>query len=365
MKKALLLMLGAITSYSGFAQIDTLNNTSKGLANGHLDTLQLFAYPAQYGNGYLAGMNDGSDFSGTPDASSQVMGAAEAYNPTFDATKSYKVTGMLSVWVGSMNTVGSEKLTFHIWNVDNTHAGAYPTGTGLDSVAGFPSTVVASTQDSFGHIGANLNTAHGALTGTVKRLYTPFSSSPEVSAPFFVGFTFDNAYTYGTPADTVGVAEIQEPAGSFPPWLGHDDYVMHETGYDLYMSRNCVFQNNMWRDLYQDHGFHEFLALYPIVELDPLSVGSVTKGGLTFSGAYPNPAINNTNIKFSLTKNADVTIEIMDMSGRVLNTIQQKGLGNGEHTIQVSTSSMAAGNYLYTVTTSSGDGIGSKLTVIK
>jgi len=365
MKKALLLMLGAITSYSGFAQIDTLNNTSKGLVNGNLDTLQLYAHPAQSpGNGYLAGMNDGNDGTGA-DPANQVMGAAEAYTPTYDATKSYKVTGMLSVWVGSLNTVGSERLTFHIWNVDNTHAGVYPVG-GVDSVAGFPGAVIASTQDSFGHISTSLNVAHGPITkGSVKWLYTPFSSSPEVSAPFFVGFTFDNTYTYGSPADTIGVAGIQEPAGSFSPWAGHDDYVMHETGYDLYMSRNCVFQNNTWRDLYQDHGFHEFLAMYPIVELDRLSVGGVTKGGLTFSGAYPNPAINNTNIKFSLTKNADVTVEIMDMSGRVLNTIQQKGLGNGEHTIQVSTANMAAGNYLYTVTTSNGDGIGSKLTVIK
>ncbi|MGN6566602.1 MAG: hypothetical protein ACTHJ0_01550, partial [Flavipsychrobacter sp.] len=269
MKKALLLMLGAIASYSSFAQIDTMYNTAGGLGTSDIDTFKdLIAYPAQYGSGYLAGMNDGADLSGTPSAANQVMGAAEAYTPAFDGTKSYKISGVLSVWVGTLNTAGTEKLTFHVWNVDNTHAGAYPTGIGMDSVAGFPGSVLASAQNSFADISPTLNTAHGSLTGTIKRLYTSLDLT-EVSAPFFVGFTFDNAYTYGSPQDTVGVAEVREPAGLIAPWPGHDDYVIHETGYDLYMSRNCVLQNNEWRDLYQDHGFHEFLALYPIVELDP------------------------------------------------------------------------------------------------
>ncbi|MBS1687194.1 MAG: T9SS type A sorting domain-containing protein [Bacteroidetes bacterium] len=361
MKKALLLMLGAITSYSGFAQIDTMYNRIGGASNAQIDTLTM--YQAQYGNGYLAGMNDGADNTGTADPATQVMGAAEAYNPTYNSTKSYKITGMLSAWGGSLNTVGHEKLTFHVWTVDNTGKDIAPTGVGMDSVAGFPGSVLASTGDSFGHLA--LNAAHGDIAiGTVKLTYTPFDNSPEVNTPFFIGYTFDQAYTYGSPADTVGLAETRTPAGTITA-PGHDDYFINKGTYNLYQSRNCILQNNVWVDLYQEHGFSEFLAMVPIVELDPLSVGGVTKGGLTFSGAYPNPSIDNTNIKFSLTKNADVTVQIMDMSGRVLNTIQQKGLGNGEHTIQVSTANMAAGNYLYTVTTSNGDAIGSKLTVIK
>jgi len=364
MKKALLLMLGAITSYSGFAQIDTFYNSSKGLSTSLVDTLQLTTYNPQHGSGYSAGMNDGDDGSGANPAM-QVMGAAEAYTPTYDATKSYKIIGMVSVWSGSMNTVGAETLTYKVWSVNDTHAGAYPV-TGSDSIAGFPGTVLTSTPDNFAHISANLNNAHGPLLkGSVKKTFTAFATAAEVNTPFFVGFTFDNTYTFGTPADTIGVAEIQTPAGSFAPYPGHDDYFINEGTYKLYQSRNCVLSNGAWIDLYWQYGLPEFLAMYPIVELDALSVGGVTKGGLTFSGTYPNPAVNNTNIKFSLTKNADVTVEIMDMSGRVLNTIQQKSLGNGEHTIQVSTANMAAGNYLYSVTTSNGDAIGSKLTVIK
>jgi hypothetical protein len=357
MKKALLLVLGAITSYSSFAQVDTLYNTASG-AQGD----SVVSFPAAGGVGYLTGMNDGAALgSSTPSVADQTMGAAEAYNPSFNSTKVYKVVGIMSIWGGSLNTVGSEALTYHVWAVDSTHMNAYPTGIGNDSVAGFPGTSLTSTGATFADLQLNTGNINPL---TVKRTFTSFSTAAEVSKPFFVGYMFDNTYTLGSPQDTVTVAETNKPVGiTFYP--GHDDYYVDYGSYKLYQSRNCVYRNSMWRDLYQDYGYTGFLALVPIVEVDNLGVGSITKGGLSFSGAYPNPSINNTNIKFSLAKNADVTVEIMDMSGRVLNTIQQKGLGNGEHSIAVSTANMAAGNYLYTVTTSNGDAIGSKLTVIK
>lgn len=348
-------MLGAITSYSGFAQIDTLYNTS---TKSQIDTV--VSRTAKYGSGYLGGMNDGATVAngGSPTAADQTMGAAEAYTITFNPTKSYKVVGLVSVWGGSLNTVGSQALTFHVWTVDSV-TGGYQVTT-VDSVAGFPGTSLTSEASTFGALHINSGIINPA---TLVRTYTAFSSYAEVSAPFFVGYTLNSAYTFGGP-DTVTIAATIPPAGtSFNP--GHDDYYINKGSYKMYLSRNSYLSGTTWRDMYWDEGYPGFLAMVPVVELDPLSVGGVTKGGLTFSGAYPNPSINNTNIKFSLTKNADVTIEIMDMSGRVLNTIQQKGLGNGEHTIQVSTANMAAGNYLYSVTTSNGDAIGSKLTVIK
>jgi len=357
MKKALLLVLGAITSYSSFAQVDTLYNAPN---NAQMDSVE--SYPAANGSGYLTGMNDGAAISNpAPVPSDQTMGAAEAYNPSFNSTKVYKVVGMLSIWGGSLNTVGSESLTFHVWAADSTNMNAYPTGLGNDSVAGFPGASLTSTGATFADLQVNTGIINPL---SVKRTFTAFSAYAEVSKPFFVGYMFGNTYTLGSPQDTVTVAETAKPVGlTFYP--GHDDYYVDHGSYKMYQSRNCVYRNSMWRDLYQDYGYQGFLALVPIVEIDGLGVGSITKGDLSFSGAYPNPSINNTNIKFSLAKNADVTVQIMDMSGRVLNTIQQKGLDNGEHSIAVSTANMAAGNYLYTVTTSNGDAIGSKLTVIK
>ena len=95
------------------------------------------------------------------------------------------------------------------------------------------------------------------------------------------------------------------------------------------------------------------------------SISGVTRKDLTFFGNYPNPAVNSTNIKFSLAAATDVTIYITDMSGRTINTISQAGLAAGEHTVPVSTENMPAGNYIYLVRTGTGSGIASKLTVAK
>lgn len=354
MKKALLLMLGAITSYSSFAQIDTLYNTASEAQGDSVESIHV-----KYGSGYLGGMNDGATvFNTTPTPANQTMGAAEAYNISYNSTLSYKVVGMFSIWGGTLNTVGSQALTFHVWTVDSVTGGYQVTS--VDSVCGFPGISLTSASSTFGALHINSGIINPL---SVVRTYTPFSSYAEVNAPFFVGYTLNAAYTFGGP-DTVTVAGTLPPVGiTFYP--GHDDYFVNKGSYKMYLSRNSYLAGTTWRDMYWDEGYTGFLALVPIVELDPLSVGGITRGGLTFSGAYPNPAINNTNIKFSLTKNADVTVEIMDMSGRVLNTIQQKGLVAGEHIVPISTANMAAGNYLYTVTTSNGDGIGSKLTVTK
>jgi len=65
-----------------------------------------------------------------------------------------------------------------------------------------------------------------------------------------------------------------------------------------------------------------------------------------------------------LLQNADVTIQIMDMKGGVISTINNANLSAGEHIVPVNISSLPSGNYLYFVHTSTGDGIASKMTVI-
>ncbi len=118
-----------------------------------------------------------------------------------------------------------------------------------------------------------------------------------------------------------------------------------------------------WHDNYTDNdSIYNDLAIFPIVVISaPDGVKGITKKNLTFYGCYPNPASNNTNIKLSLTKSADITIQIMDMNGRILSTITQSNLATGEHIIPVSTSALPAGDYLYFIHTSGGDGVASKL----
>jgi hypothetical protein len=49
--------------------------------------------------------------------------------------------------------------------------------------------------------------------------------------------------------------------------------------------------------------------------------------------AYPNPFINQTNIRFYLEKNNNVDISIFDLEGRLINILIHKDIPNGEHNI--------------------------------
>jgi len=62
---------------------------------------------------------------------------------------------------------------------------------------------------------------------------------------------------------------------------------------------------------------------------------------------------------------ADVTITIMDMQGKSIGIIQRPSLNAGAHAVQVQTAGMAAGNYIYMVRTSDGDGMAGRLTVTR
>ncbi|SFT76606.1 Por secretion system C-terminal sorting domain-containing protein [Lishizhenia tianjinensis] len=60
---------------------------------------------------------------------------------------------------------------------------------------------------------------------------------------------------------------------------------------------------------------------------------------------YPNPATDNVNIDFTLATQTDVTVNVTDISGKVVYTNAVGNLGAGEHTTVLSTSELTNGVY--------------------
>jgi hypothetical protein len=85
--------------------------------------------------------------------------------------------------------------------------------------------------------------------------------------------------------------------------------------------------------------------------------------GLTLMGASPNPANDFTNIQYHIDAPGLVSVEIFDLSGRVIQNTSEK-LSAGNHEIKVSLKDIAAGNYYYTVKTE-GANLTSKFVVTK
>jgi len=74
----------------------------------------------------------------------------------------------------------------------------------------------------------------------------------------------------------------------------------------------------------------------------------------TVTQNYPNPAGLDTHIDIVLPQADKVTLKIYDLRGRVVQLPLDEYLNNGKHTIAINLSLLAAGMYIYRVTTESG-----------
>lgn len=66
--------------------------------------------------------------------------------------------------------------------------------------------------------------------------------------------------------------------------------------------------------------------------------------------AYPNPATDFTTIKYTLANDADVTITLTDISGKVVYNTNVGNKGAGTHNTVISTTEFSNGVYMYTIT---------------
>ncbi|HSG68085.1 MAG TPA: proprotein convertase P-domain-containing protein, partial [Bacteroidales bacterium] len=73
--------------------------------------------------------------------------------------------------------------------------------------------------------------------------------------------------------------------------------------------------------------------------------------GLLVRQNYPNPFRDETNFLFELTKAGNVSISVIDMMGRVVQTLAEKHYSAGRHEISWQAGSLPAGNYFYRVQT--------------
>jgi hypothetical protein len=79
---------------------------------------------------------------------------------------------------------------------------------------------------------------------------------------------------------------------------------------------------------------------------------------------YPNPFNASTTIKYDLTIDNNVKLEIFDLLGRNIDTIVDAYQAAGEYQITWNASEVASGTYLYRLTVGDETAV-SKMTLIK
>jgi hypothetical protein len=95
-----------------------------------------------------------------------------------------------------------------------------------------------------------------------------------------------------------------------------------------------------------------------------------TSLGMTLGQSYPNPTSGQTEISFTLPSASQVTIQILDVTGKIVNnTITNTAYAAGDQTVSLDLSGLASGSYLYELTATDANGqtttLSKKLTVQK
>lgn len=329
------------------------------------DTSVLVMHTATSGSndsGYLTGTNYLLD-----------QGFAEHYYVNGDDS-SLMVLGVFAQFSGYVSDTSTQSVSFNIWDES-------PSVAINDTLSynAFPQDALDTVSVPFAQLGLGNGTAPDTMKLYLFALPTPIWGS------FFAGYTINGNYSFSS-SNNIGLASTVDSVA------GHDSYTLLTTqtyadtfyyaGDTTILSidtftyttenivrnvRNATMESDYsWYDnLTQNDSLRNHLAIYPIVAvLDPTGVKSVTKNNLTFYGNYPNPATSNTNIKFSLLKQDNVTIQIIDIRGQMISSIAQPGLDAGTHIVPVNTSLMPSGDYIYLIRTASGDGMAGKMTVM-
>ncbi len=313
--------------------------------SGHIfstDTLAVY-YAGITGvdSGYLTGIN-----------AYGTKGYAERFSFS-GGDSSVSVLGLLTQFTGTVNPATTKTVSFNAWSVaaKSTASGAV---SGHLFNSGLPGTSLAALSVPLTQLG--ISTTGGG--DTIKAFMFP---SPTAYVPrFFIGYTINYSPTaFG--GDTIAVLSNLD---------GERHYTYgYTSGADTIINNvnATMYADGTWHDNARE-AFGQFVdfAFYPIFKIGAaiVNVNGITKNDLTIFGNYPNPAVNATNIKFAVAKPTDVTISITDMSGKVVASTSQK-FNSGTQVVEMNTSSLPTGEYIYLVRTAEGDGMAAKMTIIK
>ena len=67
--------------------------------------------------------------------------------------------------------------------------------------------------------------------------------------------------------------------------------------------------------------------------------------------AYPNPASSNTTLEYNLGETSNVTLQVYDMNGRMISTIDKGRQAKGQHTLQMNVQNLKTGIYMVRIIT--------------
>ena len=182
-------------------------------------------------------------------------------------------------------------------------------------------------------------TKKGPMTATGTSAVVTIASMP---ATGFVDYTFSSPVTVTTSFACSVV---------FPTTAGDSVAIAStELGCSTTDTLSWIKLASGWRSVNSAFGDNGELCLFPVVNTAG-GIGEYPSSlGLTLLGSSPNPAMNETTVKYSLDHNTDLTILVFDQSGRIVMKSIEKA-NSGTHALNVDLKALSAGTYYYSIKT--------------
>ena len=305
-------------------------------------------------SGYATGTNAYND-----------LAFAERYDFN-SADSNLVVIGLIGAFAGKVSSYSNTKLTFDVWNVGQ------PVNLSVTkSFSGFPDSVIDSVQVSAGSLFIT-------MPPISERLFLFPKPVGPLSAPFFAGYTiyynFQNLVSDSSGGDTIGLMSTQNGHRVKPPFtitgvrydtmafLDSDFMIDTITDTEINVQNATMWSDGNWHDNYtQNDSLLNDLAIFPVVvSTFPSDVQGITKNDLTVFGCYPNPARDETSLRFSLMGGGNASVIVMDLTGRILRKSDFLNLPAGDQSLQLDTQGLTPGDYVCLIKVPSGAGFGVK-----
>lgn len=104
-------------------------------------------------------------------------------------------------------------------------------------------------------------------------------------------------------------------------------------------------------------GFQHYAMDMDVLFLDEFSLVEAMVSGIenttnnvSVSQNYPNPVMSTTAFSYTLAQNANVTVEVFDITGRLVMTMNEGNKAAGTHQAIINAENLNSGSYFYTLT---------------
>jgi hypothetical protein len=315
-------------------------NTDDTLTN-HWDLIgptTLVDTPVVYnsGSGFVGGQNNYGD-----------IGKAQRFDASYGVTQGGTINNIL-LWFGAKTQIaGTASYTATVWA----------------DASGKPGAVLGSSTFTIAQIDTSTAATKliGTIAGGIEGAYNMnVAFSPRINIPsnqiFWAGITF--SYANG---DSSGLYSSYDfNPGDAPGATGNFLAAQTHT-FDLFGAGggwNSVNDgtSNTWQ-------LDIAWGIFPVVTLGNTSVNENT-GNVLSSTTAPNPAIDQTTIKYVVNANTNVTVSVYTITGEKVFSSSEGMQAPGEHAVKLDVSSFNAGMYFYSVETDNGT-FHSSLSVVK